>query len=221
VPASAPPSGHVSVRYWETKANLPDLISNVEDPKVAEIALVVPDRDLDCTILAAQVTGAHGVSGNVRLRLIGGNSEVSADALRHAAKVQALREQDGFVRRLELLSLRKQVQPKGGWIARFKDVTDRPAAESLFGCQLLVPETSLPKLPEGEFYVDQLLGLAIVTDTGRSLGNLTEVLSGPANDVYVTSAGAMIPAVSAFILSVDLDAARIVVTDVPGLLDAS
>lgn len=169
-------------------------------------------------ILAAQVAGAHGVSGNVRVRLVGVNPEVSAEALRNARTVAARRD-DGTERPLTLTSLRKQTQAKGAWIATFKEIPDRTAAEEYFGFSLYVPEASLPQLPEGEFYVDQLLGVAVETDKGRALGDLVEILNTPANDVYVTSLGAMVPAVASFVKSVDIAARRIVVTDVPGLLD--
>jgi 16S rRNA processing protein RimM len=170
-------------------------------------------------ILAAIVTGAHGVSGNVRLRLIGANAEVAAEALRNASSILATREEGALRRDLTLTSLRKQAQAKGAWIATFKGITDRNSAEEIYGFSLLVPERSLPKLPDGEYYVDQLIGLTVVSDKDRPFGDLVEILNTPANDVYVTSAGAMIPAVSEFIKSIDIDAGRIVVADVPGLLD--
>ena len=91
-------------------------------------------------------------------------------------------------RDLTLAALRKQ--PKGGWIARFKEITDRNGAEALHGCSVMIKEAERAPLPEGEYYVDQLLGLDVVTDTGRSLGKLTDVLNTPAHDVYVTDDGA-------------------------------
>ena len=170
-------------------------------------------------ILAAQITGAHGVSGNVRVRLIGANPTVSAEALKNAKVVDARRD-DGSKKTLTLSSLRKQAQAKGAWIASFKEISGRSSAEEHYGFALYVPENCLPQLPEGEYYVDQLLGVALITDKDRPLGELVEILHSPANDVYVTSLGAMVPAVAAFIKSVDLEAKRIVVADVPGLLDS-
>jgi 16S rRNA processing protein RimM len=173
----------------------------------------------DPVILAGQITGAHGVSGNVRVRLIGANSEVSASALKNTKSITVTRDDPPFQSTLTLSSLRKQAQAKGAWIASFKEVSDRNAAEALYGCSLFVPETSLPELPAGEYYVDQLIGLDMVTDSDRPLGTLVDVMHTPANDVYVTSSGVMVPAVAAFIKSIDLAANRIVVADVPGLLD--
>jgi len=190
----------------------------VTQPTVETEIIEEPGSPETGVILAAQITGAHGVSGNVRVRLIGSNAEVSAEALRNARTLTA-KHDNGAKLTLTLTSLRKQAQAKGAWIATFKEVDDRATAEQYYAYSLYVPEACLPKLPEGEYYVDQLIGIAVVTDKDRNLGDLVEILHTPANDVYVTSLGAMVPAVASFVKSVDINARRIVVTDVPGLLD--
>ena len=174
------------------------------------------------SVLAAEVAGAHGVSGSVRLRLIGASvadatSDAAVRSLQIGQVVRLVRASDGFQTDLTLLAMRRQ--PKGVWIARFKDVTDRSAAEALFGCSVLIKENERAALPDGEYYVDQLLGLDVVADTGRSFGTLSEVLSSPAHDVYVTSLGAMIPVAGDYIIDIDLGDRKITVRDVPGLLD--
>ena len=63
------------------------------------------------------------------------------------------------------------------------------------------------------------MGLDVVTDTGKPLGKLTDVIYSPANDVYETDTGVLIPAVAAFILEIDLGRRKITVRDTPGLLD--
>ena len=171
------------------------------------------------SVLAADIAGAHGVSGSLRLRLIAGTGENSARSLQAGQIVRAVRAADGFQRDLTLVNLRKQPQPKGAWIAHFKEVKDRNEAETLHGCSLLIRENERAALPDGEYYVDQLLGLPVLTDTGKPLGLLTDVLNTPANDVYVTDGGALIPVAGDFIVKVDLEAGQILVRDVPGLLD--
>lgn len=178
-----------------------------------------PVENEEYSVLAADIAGAHGVSGSLRLRLIAGTADHSARSLRAGQIVRAFRASDGFQRDLTLAGLRKQPQPKGAWIAHFKEVKDRNEAESLHGCSLLIRETERAALPDGEYYVDQLLGLPVLTDTGKPLGLLTDVLNTPANDVYVTDSGTLIPVASDFIVKVDLEAGQIVVRDVPGLLD--
>jgi 16S rRNA processing protein RimM len=173
------------------------------------------------SVLAAQITGAHGVGGNVRLRLIGENPDAAVRSLQSCTTVFLAPPKGEESRMLTLASLRKQDGTKGAWIAHFKEAKDRNAAEALVGWDIFIPEDSRAPLPQGEYYVDQLVGLDVITDTGRSLGKMTDVIHSPANDVYETDLGVLIPSVSAFILSVDLGSRQITVRDTPGLLDES
>lgn len=182
----------------------------------------MPDPSEEYSVLAAQVTGAHGVTGNVRVRLIGENAVVAADSLTCCKLIRIVPERgDAEAKMLTLHSLRKQTQPKGAWIAQFKELKHRNEAEEILGWGLFITEAERASLPEGEYYVDQLLGIALVTEEGHDLGRLTQVLHSPANDVYETDMGILVPAVAAFIVSVDIAAGKIVVRDMPGLRDGA
>lgn len=95
-------------------------------------------------------------------------------------------------------------------------VTTIEAAEALRGTRLLIPASWAVALGEDEYYHDQLLGLAVVTTDGESLGTITAIWPTGANDVYETPL-ALIPAVKEFIREVDLAAGCMVVTARPGL----
>ncbi len=108
-------------------------------------------------------------------------------------------------------------------LATFRGVTDRSAAEALRGTELLVdiPVGERPDNPE-EFYDHQLIGLAAVTDDGEAVGEVSEVLHLPAQEVLVVrrnGAEVLIPFVSEIVPTVDLDAGRLVVIPPSGLLD--
>lgn len=185
----------------------------------------MPDSDSETdgySVLAAEVAGAHGVSGSLRLRLVGASShdpasDAAARSLKVGRTVRLLRAGDGFHQDLTLKGLRRQ--PKGVWIGQFKELTDRTGAEAFIGCSVLIRESERAPLPDGEYYVDQLLGMDVLTDADRPLGKLSDVLVTPAHDVYVTDGGAMIPVAGDFIVGISLDDRKIVVRDVPGLVD--
>jgi 16S rRNA processing protein RimM len=82
-----------------------------------------------------------------------------------------------------------------------------------------VPRDSLEPTGEGEYYVFQLVGLRVEEDGGRSLGVVSDVSPGPANDVLELDSGLSLPMVEDCILQVDLDEGYIVVA--PGFADAS
>lgn len=79
-----------------------------------------------------------------------------------------------------------------------------------------------PPLPDGEYYHHQLLGLRVEAEDGRPLGKLVEILSSPANDVYIiqpeTGAEILIPALKSVILDVDLALGVMRIHLLPGLI---
>jgi 16S rRNA processing protein RimM len=123
----------------------------------------------DRPVTLAAVTGAHGVTGEVRLKLFGEGI---------AALKTHKRFNDGA---LTLNKLRDD--GKGGAIARFAEVPDRTAAEKLRGTALTVPRAALPALGEGEYYHADLIGLPAVSDSGAALGTVVAVGNFGAGDV--------------------------------------
>lgn len=111
------------------------------------------------------IIGAHGVAGEVRLK-------VFADDL-------------GSHKRFNggALTLKSLRDGPNGAIARFAEVTDRNAAEALRGAELIVPRSALPPLGEGEYYHVDLIGLPAVSDAGEALGTVVQVENFGAGDV--------------------------------------
>jgi len=91
---------------------------------------------------------------------------------------------------------------------------DRPVER---GTELAVPRKSLPRLPEDEYYVFELRGLAVEEEGGRFLGRVADVVDYPANDVLELDSGLYLPLVEACVRSVDVQGGRIVVA--PGFAD--
>jgi 16S rRNA processing protein RimM len=123
----------------------------------------------DRPVTLAAITGAHGVTGEVRLKLFGEG-------------VAALRRYRAF--NDSSLTLEKlKDDGKGGAIARFAEVADRNAAEALRGTALTVPRSALPPLGEGEYYHADLIGLPAISTTGEPLGTVVAVENFGAGDV--------------------------------------
>ena len=123
----------------------------------------------DKPVTLAAVTGAHGVAGEVRLKLFGEGFE-------------ALKPHKSFNEgKLTLTKVRSD--NKGGAIARFAEVSGRNEAEALRGTVLTVPRSALPALDEGEFYYSDLLGLPVVTDAGDEVGTVCAVENFGATEI--------------------------------------
>lgn len=161
------------------------------------------------TVVVGKITKAHGLQGEVVVLVISDNPD------RFDPGTSVFLE-DG--RELRIGSSR----PNGGrLLVTFEGVTDRNAADLLRGSQLVVPLSMLPELPEGDYWPHQLEGCEVITESGRPLGAIVDVLSSPANDLWVAVDGSgtetLIPAIREVVAEVDVARKRVLVRDLPGL----
>lgn len=94
-----------------------------------------------------------------------------------------------------------------------RGVPDRNAAELLRGKQVTVPREEAPELPEGSYYIADLLGSEIVTEDGELLGTLKDVTQA-ATDVYTLLTGekeVLFPVADGVVTDVNVEAKRITV----------
>ena len=92
----------------------------------------------------------------------------------------------------------------------------RDEAEALRGKYLCVDREHAIQLPEGRYFIFDLIGCRVITDTGNDLGIITEVLQPGANDVYVVQGNGqeiLIPAVKSFVLNIDIQSKMITVNE--------
>jgi 16S rRNA processing protein RimM len=118
-------------------------------------------------VTLAVIIGAHGVTGEVRLKLFCEN----ADSLK------AHKQFNGGALTL------KSVRPGNSIIARFAEISNRNAAEAARGTELTVPRDTLPPLEPGEYYYADLIGLPCVSTEGEALGTCVLVENFGAGDV--------------------------------------
>jgi 16S rRNA processing protein RimM len=105
-------------------------------------------------------------------------------------------------------------------LVAFRGVEDRTSAEPLRGHYLFVPTSSAPQLPEGEYWAHELVGCDVLTEDGRPIGRIREVLHTQANDVWAADGAegeVLIPALKDVVREVDVGGRRVIVREVPGL----
>jgi 16S rRNA processing protein RimM len=156
-------------------------------------------------ICVAQIGGAHGLRGEVKLK------SFTADPMA-VTGYGPLTTEDGSAT-FEIEAARAA---KDHLIARFRGVGDREAAERLANVRLYVARECLPPLAADEFYHADLIGLTAVTADGSEIGTVVAVHDFGAGDIVevVPRAGGtsiMLPFTAAFVPSVDLANRRIVV----------
>ena len=124
---------------------------------------------MDNRIALAAIAGAHGVKGELRLKLFSDSVESLS---RHATLYIG-----GVARKL--LSVRDGKMP----VARFEGIADRSAAEALRGSLVEVDRSALPPLEEGEYYHADLLGLPCADAQGEDRGRVVAVENYGAGDL--------------------------------------
>lgn len=126
----------------------------------------------DQLILVARVAGSFGVRGEVRI------TAYTEEPLA-LARYRDLLRKDGSV----ALTLQSAREAKGTIIARCPQIETKEQADALRGLQLFVPRAALPEPDEDEFYLTDLIGLAVVSPAGEALGKVKTVQNFGAGDM--------------------------------------
>lgn len=126
----------------------------------------------DRMIAVGRVAGAFGVRGEVRI------TSFTEEPLA-LARFRELKRQDGSPG-LTILSAR---EAKGSVICRCPGIETKEQADALRGLRLFIPREALPPADEDEFYLADLIGLAVVTPEGEALGSVKSVQDFGAGDI--------------------------------------
>lgn len=109
------------------------------------------------------------------------------------------------------------------FLLKLEGINDGTEAAGLRGRRLELPPDRLVTLPPGHYYLWQIVGLRVLSDNGRELGVVKEVLSRPAHDVYVVEKPGggelLVPAMRQVVVDVDLVRGLLMVKLVPGMDD--
>lgn len=108
-------------------------------------------------------------------------------------------------------------------ILKFKGIDNINDVEAYKGGELYVERENAQKLGKDEYFIADLLGISVVNENGESLGVLKDVIETGANDVYVVEMDhkkeLLIPAIKQCIRNVDIEAGRMEVHLMEGLLE--
>jgi 16S rRNA processing protein RimM len=161
-----------------------------------------------------RVVAVHGLKGAVRVRL----DNPESNALDELERVWL--EIDGVPNEYRIADV--SAAGHSGLKVTFEGVSTIEQAEELKGATILASSDELPAPSESEFYYHEIIGCSVVTTDGRELGSIAEVFATGANDVFVVRGEAsevLIPAIEDVVKSIDLDARRVIIDPIPGLLD--
>ncbi len=109
-----------------------------------------------------------------------------------------------------------------GIVMKFAGIEDRSSAEHLGGLLVMIPADDTVHPAKGSFFIDDVLGMKVLTEEGKEVGVVREILRLPSNDLWQveTKSGIVsIPAVKEFIRKVDVLSKTVVIHEIEGLLE--
>ncbi|MEA5114656.1 MAG: ribosome maturation factor RimM [Geobacteraceae bacterium] len=165
-------------------------------------------------IVVGKVLGTHGIRGQLRVLPYSGEA---SSITSHRSLL--FRLPDG---KCETYEIDGAVEHGKRILVSLKGHGDINQVLPLVGSEICILRRQLPRLPEGEYYWCDLLGLTVESDQGEVLGELVDIMPTGSNDVYVVksvSGEYLIPATEDVVREIDLEHRRMVVEPLDGLLE--
>ena len=157
----------------------------------------------DNLITIGKIVAPHGVRGDLRVIPL-------TDFPERFRSLKSICLDDGTKLVVEGVKYHKQFV-----LLKIQGLDSINSVEALRGKLIKITQDELVKLPEGQYYQFQILGLKVYTESGEYLGTITDILQTGSNDVYVTEQEGkppiLIPALKQVVLNIDISAGKIIV----------
>jgi 16S rRNA processing protein RimM len=160
----------------------------------------------------ARIATAHGVKGLVKLIL-------------YTDDPQALSDYTFFTKETgesDTVKLTMKNSMGKYWLAAIDGVSDRTEAEKLRGLPLYVDRQALPSTDDDEFYMQDMIGLNAITESGETVGNIIDVQNFGAGDLMEvkpdTADSFYIPFDDEYVGDVDMDKQSVTVFNYEGFM---
>ncbi len=161
-----------------------------------------------------KIVGFHGLRGEVKIRPETNNPLLLLDI----DDVEILAGKERLRVEIKDVKLEKRML-----YIKFENYSDRTSVEHFLDAQVFTTRDQLNELEEDEFWVNDLVGLAVFTTDGKEVGTISGITGNSAELLEVSSKDNketyLVPFVRALVPTVDLKAGRVEVVDLPGLLE--
>ncbi|MCC6547069.1 16S rRNA processing protein RimM [Candidatus Sumerlaeota bacterium] len=171
-------------------------------------------------IVVGIVARAHGLRGALMVKSFTRTPEEFMEAPLETVYLRRKKE-EAVPHRLLSRSIHKDAP-----MIVLEGISDRTAADSWKGAEILIPESERWELEEGQYYADDLVDLMLVEEgSGRELGRVMRVQDGAAHDYLVfrhpndPKREVLLPFIPEFTPEVNFETNQIIVKLPDGLLD--
>ena len=170
-------------------------------------------------ITIGQVSRVRGIRGEMVV------APLTDDTRRFSELKRVLLSKDERIAEFEVEQVRVGLTTgrlKEKVLLKLKGVENLEEAKRLVGSFLEIEKEDLTQLPKGRYFIFDIIGLKVVTTEDKKVGTVKEVISLPANDVYVVEGDQKeydIPAIKEIVKKIDLKKKVMVIEPKEGLLD--
>jgi 16S rRNA processing protein RimM len=165
-------------------------------------------------LLAGEVVRPHGLDGRLKIR-----SYAQSEKSFLQSGTIFLKPRSGGTRAFTVASVRPH---KNILLLTLKGLDSLEEAEEYRGAAVFIRRDSLVQEETDEYFWFDLIGLEVYLDTGKYIGTIHHILPTSGNDVYVVREGeteVLVPAIHEVVKEIDLDARKMIITEMEGLLD--
>ncbi|MBA4423468.1 MAG: 16S rRNA processing protein RimM [Syntrophus sp. (in: bacteria)] len=162
-----------------------------------------------------RIIRSHGLTGRVKVL----SYLESQDVLDNLAEVSVGRS----IQEAATFPIDSVQTGRGCFILKLGGIENTDAASKLVGSSIWMPLEKIKKLPDGEYYWHDIIGLEVFTEEGRILGRIESVFPTGSNDVYVCRGSEkeiLLPAIDDVVRKIDMDHRMMVVRLMKGLADS-
>ncbi len=168
-------------------------------------------------LLVGRITRPHGIRGDVKVQ-----PETDDPARLTGVETLHVGRSADDARPMRVEAVRAMTTKQGlTALVRFVGISTPEAAAALRGLSLYADASELPPLDDSEYFLHDLVGLAVEDTEGMPLGRAVEVSETPAHLILTvetpTGERVMVPAVPAFLTEIDVAKGRIVIATIDGL----
>ncbi|WP_062197832.1 ribosome maturation factor RimM [Massilibacterium senegalense] len=171
---------------------------------------------MDDILKVGKIVNTHGISGEVRIIPI---TDFVEERFQKGQSL-LIKMPSGEEKTVTIKTHRKHKQFELVTFDHYETIHD---VEPFKGLTLYIAKDQLHSLPDGEFYYYEIIGCSVVTDDGQEIGEVKEILSPGANDVWVVSdknskKEYYIPYIDDVVLQVDIEEKKVIIHPMEGLL---
>jgi len=167
----------------------------------------------------AKIVNTHGVRGELKLIA---QTDFPEERFKPGSRLTLVNPETMNMANAPEFEVATSRFQKNSYIVKFKEIEDINQALKYKGWQLKVSSEQLFELPKGEYYYFEIIGCAVATEEGEHLGQITEILSPGANDVWVVQPPQgkpiYIPYIDDVVKQVDIGNKKIIIHLLEGLV---